>query len=95
MREIAGIALVLAAVGIAPAGHFWSAIWWAVSVVFAIVGLLLFYSARTLRREKDRESGSSANAGGEAGYVPGPLSPGGLRSSSASSDDLGGDFDGD
>jgi membrane protein implicated in regulation of membrane protease activity len=96
MREVAGIVLVVAAVVIAPAGHFWSSTWWAVSVVLAIVGLVLYYSERTLRRErKDRESDSSGNAGDATTYAPGPLHPGGVRRGSTSSGDSDGDFDGD
>jgi hypothetical protein len=96
MREVAGIVLVVAAVVIAPAGHFWSSTWWAVSVVLAIVGSVLYYSARTLRRErKDRESSSQGNAGDATACAPGPLHPGGLRRGGASSSDSDGDFDGD
>jgi hypothetical protein len=96
MREVAGMVLVVAAVVIAPAGHFWSSIWWAVSFVLAIVGLVLYYSERTLRREnEDREFGYGGSAGGAPGHVPGPLHPGGLKASSTSSSDSGGDFDGD
>jgi hypothetical protein len=96
MREVTGIVLVVAAVVIAPAGHFWSSFWWAVSFVLAIVGSILYYSERTLRRErKDRESGSSGNAGDATTYAPGPLHPGGARRGSASSSDSDGDFDGD
>jgi hypothetical protein len=96
MREVAGIVLVVAAVVIAPAGHFWSSFWWGVSFVLAIVGSLLYYSARTLRRErKDRESGASRDAGDATAHAPGPLHPGGIRRGSASSSDSDGDFDGD
>ncbi len=96
MREVTGIVLVLAAVVIAPAGHFWSSVWWAVSVGLAIVGSFLYYSERTLRRErKNRESGSSGNAGDATAYAPGPLHPGGIRRGSASSGDSDGEFDGD
>jgi hypothetical protein len=94
MREVAGIVLVMAAVIIAPAGHFWSGTWWAVSVVLAIVGSLLYYSERIHRRErKDRESGPSGNAGDATAYAPGPLNPTGVRR--GSSGDSDGDFDGD
>ena len=96
MREVAGIVLVVAAVVVAPAGHFWSSAWWAVSVVLAIVGLVLYYSERTLRREqRDRDSNPNGNAGDATGYVPGPLHPGGIRRGSASSGDADSDFDGD
>jgi hypothetical protein len=96
MREVAGIVLVVAAVVIAPAGHFWSGIWWAVSVGLAIVGLVLYFSERTLRRErKDLESTASGNAGDVATYAPGPLHPGGIRRGSTSSDDADSGFDGD
>jgi hypothetical protein len=96
MREVAGLVLVVAAVVIAPAGHFWSSIWWAVSVLLALVGLVLYLSERTLRREREvRESASSGNAGDVTTYAPGPLHPGGIRRGSTSSDDSDGGFDGD
>jgi hypothetical protein len=96
MREIAGIALVVAAVIVAPAGHFWSSAWWAVSLVLAVVGSVLYYSTRTLRREReDRGSNANGNAGDATAYAPGPLHPGGVRRGSTSSDDSGGEFDGD
>ena len=96
MREVAGIVLVVAAVVVAPAGHFWSSIWWAVSVALAFVGLVLYFSERTLRRERiDRESALSGNAGDATTYAPGPLHPGGIRRGSTSSDDSDCGFDGD
>jgi hypothetical protein len=96
MREVAGIVLVVAAVVIAPAGHFWSSIWWAVSLVLAIVGVVLYSSERTLRREREaRDSNSNGNPGDATAYAPGPLHPGGIRRGSTSSGDSDGDFDGD
>ena len=96
MREVAGIVLVVAAVVIAPAGHFWSSIWWAVSLILAIVGLVLYYSERTLRREqKFLDSNPNGNTGDAGAYAPGPLHPGGVRRGSTSSGDSDSDFDGD
>ncbi len=97
MREVAGIALVVVAIAIAPAGWFWSGAWWAVSVVLVFVGCFLFYSQRVQRRErKDRDLNANDNPGDAVDrYAPGPLSPSRVRRTDSDSSDSGGDFDGD
>jgi hypothetical protein len=92
MRQVAGIACVLVAVVTAPAGHFWSPIWWAFSVALVIAGLLLFYSARRVKRELDAGTGSSATFDS---YAPGPLALGGARRIDTDSGGTDGDVDGD
>jgi hypothetical protein len=92
MREVAGIAFVFVAVVTAPAGHFWSPIWWVVSVALAIAGLLLFYSARRVKRERDAGTGSN---GTFESYAPGPLASGRARRIETDSGGADGDVDGD
>jgi len=97
MREVAGVVVVVVALAVAPAGYFWSSIWWTVSVALAVAGLLLFYSARVQRRErKDRELASGDDPGDAVErYSPGPLNPNRARRADADSSDAGDDFDGD
>jgi fatty acid desaturase len=97
MREVAGIALIVVAISIAPAGWFWSGAWWAASVVLVLVGLFLFHSTRIQRRERrERELGATDNPGDAVDrYAPGPLSPSRVRRSDLDSGDAGGDFDSD
>jgi hypothetical protein len=95
MREMVGIVMVAAAVIIAPAGHFWSPVWWAGSVVLAIVGIVLYASERTARRELRDRANPNGNAGDAAVHAPGPLHPGGIRRGGAGGDNVDGDFDGD
>jgi hypothetical protein len=85
--------MVAMAVIIAPAGHFWAPVWWAVAAVFALVGTVLYVSERVAQREHRDRQDPSANAGEIPG--PGPLNPGGIRRGSSGGDDIGGDFDGD
>jgi hypothetical protein len=95
MREMVGIVMVVAAVVIAPAGHFWSPVWWAASVVLASVGIVLYASERVARRELRDRANPNGNAGDVPVHAPGPLHPGGIRRGSAGGDDVVGDFDGD
>jgi hypothetical protein len=95
MREMVGIAMVVAAVIIAPAGHFWSPAWWAASAALAIVGIVLYASERIARRELRSQANPNGNAGDATAHAPGPLHPGGIRRGSSGGDDVDGDFDGD
>jgi hypothetical protein len=95
MREMVGIALVAVAIVLAPAGHFWSPVWWAASSVLALGGIFLYASERTGRREFRERQNLNGNAGDAVPNAPGPLNPGGLRRGSSNSDDFNGDIDGD
>ena len=95
MREMVGIVMVVAAVIIAPAGHFWSPVWWAGSVVLAVVGFVLYASERVVRRELRDRAKPNGNAGDATVHAPGPLHPGGIRRGSAGGDDADGDCGGD
>jgi hypothetical protein len=83
---------VLVAVVTGPAGHFWSPIWWVVAVALAVAGLLLFYSGRRVRRERDTNSGSNDTFDG---YAPGPLNPGRARRMDTDAGGSDADIDGD
>lgn len=89
---IAGLLLVVAVLTLAPAVYFSSMIWWVVATTFAVMGLVLFYSARRVRRDLDRRSSSDSHFDG---YSPGPLSPGRWRRVDSDSDGADGGTDGD
>jgi hypothetical protein len=95
MRVKVGIAMMVAAVVIAPAAHFWSSIGWAASAALAFTGIVLYASERVTRRELKDRANPNGNAGDATVHAPGPLHPGGVRRGSAGGDDVDGDFDGD
>ena len=70
MREVAGLLIVVAVLAVAPALYFSSMIWWVIAVTFVVAGLLLVYSARRVRREREMHALATFD-----GYAPGPLSP--------------------
>jgi hypothetical protein len=83
---------VFGVLAVAPAVKLSSPIWWVVAVSLIIVGLLLFYSGRRVKR--DRESHATSNDTSD-GYAPGPLSPGRGRRIDTDSDGADGGSDGD
>ena len=91
MREVAGLLIVVAVLAVAPAVYFSAMIWWVVAVTFVVAGLLLFYSARRVRRERALHATSDATFDG---YAPGPLSPR-TRRVDSDADSGGADSDGD
>ena len=92
MREVAGLLIVFAVLAMAPAVMLSSRIWWVVAVSLVVVALLLFYTSRRVKRDRDAHATSNDTFDG---YAPGPLSPSRGRRMDTDSGDADGGSDGD
>jgi hypothetical protein len=88
MREVAGLLLVLAVLLLAPAFYFSSMIGWVVAIALAIAGLLLFYSGRRARRDRDGPAPADERFDG---FEAAPLNPRRWRRLDSDSDSDGAD----
>ncbi|HET9216921.1 MAG TPA: hypothetical protein VFR18_08080 [Terriglobia bacterium] len=72
-REIAGLVIAVVAVALIPIGWYFSRTIWIIAFVFAVAGLLLMFTKRLMKSERDIENTPSAYSPPVRPSVPGDV----------------------